>query len=64
MVRMWLESRKLSLGAYVRAIAEHDVAGGRIRTMADLKSLCEPEGEVHLDQLTSVTGKESKYFSK
>ena len=30
--------------------------GGRIRTMADLKSLCEPEGEVHLDQLISICG--------
>ena len=56
-VRMWLESPKLLLSAYVGAIAQHDVAGGRIRTMADLKSLGEPEGEVHLDQLMSVAGR-------
>lgn len=54
---MWLESTNLLLGAYIGAIAQHDVVGGRIRTMTDLKSLGEPEGEVHLDQLVSVAGK-------
>ena len=55
-VRMWLESPKLLLGAYVSLFAEQNVAGQSIRTMADLKSLGEPEGEVHMDQLISISG--------
>ena len=61
---MWLESPKVSLGDYVGAIAQHDVVGGCIRTMADLKSLGEPEGEVHLDQLVSVAGEDSCVYTK
>ena len=53
---MWLESPKLSLGAYVGSFADGNVAGQSIRTMADLKSLGEPEGEVHMDQLISISG--------